>query len=199
MAPCLNVSVPRCSSLASSVLLAFAVGGCSGAPGDATARGASAVSVQPGELLAQAWQYDPSASCGSSSLGAINGNDMSFSAGEYCSEGDGQAFRGFTYEQPVNVVTGGTYQLTLTLSNFNGWLGFIPTQFTASLAGVSQTAQATGDSTVTMTFTVGAASSGASTITFNARPPAGGVGPVNGGIFLTEEGCNVALSLVQTN
>jgi hypothetical protein len=187
-----------CSSVAATVILALGLAGC-GAPEGSTAGGVARSSISSDELLTGAWSYVPSASCGSSQSGTVTGNDMSFRAGGYCSSGNGVPFRGFTFEQPVAVEAGGTYELTLTLSNFNGWLGFIPTQFTATIAGVTQTARATSASAVTLSFAIDSVPPGPSTITFNVRPPAAGVGPVNGGIYLTEEGCDVQLSLVRTN
>jgi hypothetical protein len=190
-------------SLANAILAAVGLTGCSAPVGDATAQSGSELSApatQPANLLAGPWQYVASASCGQNPFGTVNGDEIAFGSGYYCSEGDGQPFLGFTFEQPVAVVAGGTYELTLDLSNFNGWLGFIPSQFTATIAGVSQTAQATSStSLLQMTFALGALPPGTPTVTFNFRPPAGGIGPVNGGIFLTEEGCDVSVSLVQTN
>jgi hypothetical protein len=195
----------KCSFVTATMTFVFGLAGCNAAPDDSSGRGSSALSVtsnaasQPGELLTGSWEYVPSASCGSVEYGTINGNNMSFGSGGSCSEGDGQPFNGFTFEQPVDVVVGGTYDLTLAISNFNGWLDFISTQFSASIAGVSQMAEATSDSLLHLTFTIGGLPTGTPAITFNFRPPAAGVGPVNGGIFLTEEGCDVVLSLVRTN
>lgn len=195
--------LPRGISLAATILVTMGLAGCGAPAGDATAQTGSELSApatQPANLLAGTWQYVAPASCGSNPYGTVNGDEIAFGSGYYCSEGDGQPFLGFTFEQPVSVAAGSTYELTLDLSNFNGWLGFIPSQFTATIAGVSQTAQASSStSNVQMTFALGALPPGTPTITFNFRPPAAGIGPVNGGIFLTEEGCDVTLSLVQTS
>jgi hypothetical protein len=199
-------------SLVATMILAFGLVGCGAPPDESSARDPARASVaanasdptaavQSGELLTGSWTYVPSASCGASQFGTSNGNDLSFAAGGYCSGGNGVPFQGFTFEQPVAVAAGGIYDLTLTLSSFNGWLGFIPTRLTASIAGVTQSAQATTSSApvIHLTFPIDALPPGTPTITFNIRPPAAGVGPVNGGIFLTEEGCDVHLSLVRTN
>jgi hypothetical protein len=106
-------------------------------------------------------------------------------------------YAGFTYEQPVTIEAGATYDLKLTLSAFNGWLSFIPTQFTATIGGVTKTASATSASVIDLTFA--GVPAGATTVRINIRPPAGGVGPVGGGIYLTEEGCTTNLSLTRTN
>jgi hypothetical protein len=193
--------LPHGLSVGLVIISASCVSGCGASPESPAGQGASNLSASladSAELLSGTWQYVPSASCGSNPYGAVNGNAISFGSGYYCSEGNGQAFSGFTFEQPVNVVAGGTYELALDLSNFNGWLGFIPSQLSATIAGVKQTAQATsGTSVVKLTFVLGDLPPGPPTITFTFRPPAAGIGPVNGGIFLTEEGCDVALSLEQ--
>jgi hypothetical protein len=197
--------------LLAATILSFGLIGCSAAPegaktedkarvsAAATASDDAAPSAPAGELLTGTWTYVPEASCGSTQFGTVNGNELSFSAGGYCSGGNGVPFAGFTYAQPVDVEAGGTYDLTLTLSDFNGWLGFIPTSFTATIAGVTQKVSATSASVIDLTFAIDTLPPGPTTITFNVRPPAGGVGPVNGGIYLTEEGCDVNLSLVRTN
>ena len=153
----------------------------------------------PKELLSGAWTYVPAASCGATPFGTVTGNELAFSAGGYCSGGNGVPFAGFTYEQPVDVEAGHTYDLTLTLSDFNGWLGFIPTTFTVTIAGVTQTVSATSAESVDLTFVIDTLPPGPTTITFNVHPPAGGVGPVNGGIYLTEEGVTADLSLVRVH
>jgi hypothetical protein len=153
----------------------------------------------PKELLTGTWTYVPDASCGTTPFGTVTGNELAFSAGGYCSGGNGVPFAGFTYEQPVDVKAGRTYDLTLTLSDFNGWLDFIPTSFTVTIAGVTQTVSATSAESVELTFAIDTVPPGPTTITFNVHPPAGGVGPVNGGIYLTEEGVTADLSLVRTN
>jgi len=167
-----------------------------GSTGDQTTTAA-----QAGELLTGTWSYVAAASCGATPFGKVDGNNLTISSGGYCSGGNGLPFHGFTYEQPVVVEAGGTYDLKLTLSNFNGWLGFIATQFTATIAGVTRTAQATasGPSVIDLSFPIDTLPPGPTTVQFNVRPPAAGVGPVNGGIYLTEEGCTVNLSLVRTN
>jgi hypothetical protein len=196
--------------LPAMMILGVALAGCGAPPADPASPGASRASVaanadeatpaaQPGELLTGTWSYVPSVSCGANPIGTVNGNDLSFPSGAYCTTGNGIPFDGFTFEQPVDVEAGGTYDLTLTLSNFNGWLGFIPTQLTASIAGVSRSAQATSASVIDLTFPIDTLPPGPTTVRFTVRPPAAGVGPVNGGIFLTEEGCNVHLSLQRTN
>ena len=193
----------RCSLAAT--MLAFGLVGCGATPGGAKSEATSAQTAgddaAPGatELLTGTWTYVPDASCGASQFGTVNGNELSFSAGGYCSGGNGVPFAGFTYQQPVTVEAGGTYDLTLTLSNFNGWLGFIPTSYTATIAGVTHEVSATSASVIDLTFAIDTLPPGPTTITFNVHPPAGGVGPVNGGIYLTEEGSTIDLSLTQTN
>ncbi len=185
--------------------LAFALVGCSATPEGAKSETTSAqtASDDPApsatELLTGTWTYVPDASCGAAPFGTVSGNELSFSAGGYCSGGNGVPFAGFTYQQPVAVEAGGTYDLTLTLSDFNGWLGFIPTSFTATIAGVTQKVSASSASVIELTFAIDTLPPGPTTITFNVHPPAGGVGPVNGGIYLTEEGVDVGLSLTRTN
>jgi hypothetical protein len=197
-------SFQRGCSLAATIL-AFGLAGCGATPGGDQRETASAQTASDdaapsaGELLTGTWTYVPAASCGAAQFGAVNGNELSFSAGGYCSGGNGVPFAGFTYQQPVDVEAGGTYDLTLTLSNFNGWLGFIPTSYTATIAGVTHEVSATSASVIDLTFAIDTLPPGPTTIAFNVHPPAGGIGPVNGGIYLTEEGSTIDLSLTRTN
>lgn len=193
-----NRNWQRKCSFAGALLALGLVGATPAGAESATAVTADCVHA-PKELLASAWTYVPEASCGTAQFGTVNGNELSFAAGGYCSGGNGVPFAGFTYEQPVDVEAGRTYDLTLTLSNFNGWLDFIPTTFTITIAGVTQTVSATSAESVDLTFAIGALPPGPTTITINVRPPAGGVGPVNGGIYLTEEGVTAELSLVRVH
>ena len=88
-------------------------------------------------------------------------------------------FRGYTFEQPVSVVDGGSYRLTLTVSNLSNP---IPAVLWAQLsgAGAEQKQWTKANGTLTYDFTVSGDPGATPVLDVTAHPALGHIGPVEG-------------------
>ncbi|GEM_PF-4627506 len=119
--------------------------------------------------------------------------DVAF-AGYYTWNGTwATGYKGYTFAQPVALVEGATYELTLTVSSMSNP---IPAALKASLSGsgIEQAQTFFGNGSVQMTFTVSSAPGDAPTLDITAHPVLGHIGPLDGlGIVFQSYSINASL------
>jgi hypothetical protein len=148
------------------------------------------------ELLAGPWALASSDIQPSTSF-TIDGNAINLSwSGYYRWSGTwASGFAGYTFAQPVAIVEGGSYRLTLTVSNLSNP---IPAVLRASLSGAGaeqqQSTQVNG--TLTFDFTVDSDPGAAPVLDVTAHPALGHIGPLDG-IGILIQSYTVTASLVR--
>jgi hypothetical protein len=189
----------RVASLFTAAVCAVALAGCGVAPeGDDVGSSAPALKIaahctQP-NLLAGPWTLASSDLTPATSFSS-DGNSVNLTwSGYYRWSGTwASGFRGYTFEQPVNVVAGGRYRLTLTVSNLSNP---IPAVLYASLSGggAEQLKSTQVNGALTYDFTVG--DPGATPVLdVTAHPALGHVGPIDGtGILIQSYSVSASLT-----
>jgi hypothetical protein len=131
-------------------------------------------------LLAGPWQF-VSSDVSPSNAYSINGDtiDLDFQGYFSWNPSLGVAYQGYTFQQPVALVQGATYVLTVNVTNTNTPL---PAVVEASLsgAGAQQEQTSMGAGVLTFTFTVSSDPGSAPVITLVAHPVLGQFGPSGG-------------------
>jgi hypothetical protein len=179
----------RSSSLLTAAVCAAALAGCGVAPeGDDVGRSAQPLTAtistdcqhQNQNLLAGPWVQVSSDLTPANSF-SVDGNSINLNwSGYYRWNGTwASGFRGYTFEQPVSVVAGGSYRLTLTVSSLSNP---IPAVLRVSLsgAGAEQQQMTQSNATLTYDFTVSGDPGATPVLDVTAHPALGHIGPVEG-------------------
>jgi len=174
---------------------AVALFGCGAAPTD-TGDSEGASVAETTQALSPGWHFVSSDISPSTSY-TINGAelDLAFS-GYYTWPGTwATGFHGYTFAEPVKLVEGGHYQLTLTVSNASNP---IPVVLKAQLsgAGAEQTQTLFGNGSAQLDFTVSSCPGRSPVLDLTAHPALGHIGPLeNTGILI--QSYSVTASLVR--
>jgi hypothetical protein len=139
---------------------------------------ALAITSQPG-LLAGPWAFASSDIDPDNSY-AIHGNEIDLNFNGYFRWNGtwNSGYKGYTFTQPVSVIQGGRYRLSVAVSNTNTQ---IPSVLRASLsgAGAEQQKSISGNGTIDFDFTV-VSDPGAAMVALTAHPVLGHLGPTEG-------------------
>jgi hypothetical protein len=166
--------------IAAACVLALGSTGCVGGNAPVIAERSQALtSGSQTNLLSGAWSFAGS-DIQPENAYAIHGNEIDLEFNGYFRwNGTWQSgYKGYTFTQPVSLVQGARYRLSVVVSNSNTQ---IPSVLRASLsgAGAEQEKSVPGNGTIDFDFTVGS-DPGAATLALTAHPVLGHLGPTEG-------------------
>jgi carbohydrate binding protein with CBM56 domain len=131
----------------------------------------------PTNLLAGPWQF-VSSDVTPSNAYSIDGDTIDLDFQGYFSW-SGSSYQGYTFQQPVAVVQGATYVLTVNVTNTNVPVPAVVEAWVSG-AGAEQEQSSFGNGVLTFTFPVSSDPGSAPVIDLVAHPVLGQIGPVVG-------------------